>query len=175
MNTFTFLNKAALYRGDEPAMIFGDEVTTYAEFHQRALDIAGNLALAGLAPGDCVAFCLSNSPRILEVIYACFAGGYVVIPVNARLHVKEVQYIVENSGARVLFHSPELCVNYDAVASADAVQPKRVVLQKNYTDNAAVDMYAAGQALEAALDLEADAPAWLFYTSGTTGKPKGAL
>jgi long-chain acyl-CoA synthetase len=175
MNTFTFLNKAALYKGDEPAMIFGDEVTTYAEFHQRALDIAGNLALAGLAPGDCVAFCLSNSPRILEVIYACFAGGYVVIPVNARLHVKEVQYIVENSGAGVLFHSPELCVNYDAVAGADAVPPKRVVLQKNYTDNAAVDMYAAGQALEAALDLEADAPAWLFYTSGTTGKPKGAL
>lgn len=175
MNTFTFLRKAASFRGSELAFIYGEELTTYAEFHQRALTLAGNLAQAGLSPGDRVAFCLSNSPRILELIYACFAGGYVVVPVNARLHVKEVAYIAQNSGARALFHSPGLCEGFAEVAGDDSTVHLKVVCQDLHTQNLELGVYNPKYALSSAVDLDAEAPAWLFYTSGTTGKPKGAL
>ena len=107
MNTCAFLAKAAKYHGDEPAIRWGDELHSYGEFYDRALAIGGNLLARGLKPGDRVAFALANSPRILEVIFGCFAAGLVVVPINARLHAKEMAYIVGNSGARVLVHGPE--------------------------------------------------------------------
>jgi acyl-CoA synthetase (AMP-forming)/AMP-acid ligase II len=57
MNTFTFLEKAARFQGGEPAIIFGDEVTSYAEFQSNALAMAGKFSALGLARGDRVAFC----------------------------------------------------------------------------------------------------------------------
>ena len=83
MNTCAFLAKAAKYHGDEPAIRWGDELHCYRDFYDRALAIGGNLLARGLKPGDRVAFALANSPRILEVIFGCFAAGLVVVPINA--------------------------------------------------------------------------------------------
>jgi acyl-CoA synthetase (AMP-forming)/AMP-acid ligase II len=107
MNTFAFLQKAAMLRPDQPALVHGAESISYREFRDRALAIGGNLLALGLSVGDRVAFCLANSPRILETIYGCFAAGLIVVPINARLHPREIAYIVSNSGARVLIHGPE--------------------------------------------------------------------
>src|SRR4051794_16729580 len=107
MNTCAFLTKMARQHGDAPALLHGDESISYHEFHERALAVGGNLLARGLERGDRVAFALHNSPRVMETIYGCFAAGLVVVPVNARLHPREMGYIVGNSDASVLIHSPE--------------------------------------------------------------------
>lgn len=174
MNSFAFLAKAATQRGDAPALIHGAETIGYREFERRALAIGGNLLAAGLKQGDRVAFCLANSPRILEVIYGCFAAGLVVVPVNARLHVREMAYIVENSGARVLIHGPEY--QADILAHADAFAGvRRYCLEAGDGAVAYATLLDDKNRLDAAVEVAATDPCWLFYTSGTTGRPKGAI
>jgi long-chain acyl-CoA synthetase len=170
MNSFAFLDKAATQRGDAPALIHGEETISYREFRRRALAIAGGLRELGLEPGDRLAFCLANSPRILEIIYACFAAGLVVVPINARLHPREMGFIVSNSGAKILIHGPEY---EDGIAAAlDSFEglQTRIALGPDY-DRLLDDAHA----LATAVEVEASDPCWLFYTSGTTGRPKGAI
>src|ERR1700728_3663001 len=107
MNCFAFLDKAARQSPDRSAIVHGDVAWSYREFRARALAIGGNLRALGCKPGDRIAFCLANSPAILEIIYGCFAAGLVVVPINARLHAREAAYIIRNSGAQVLIHGPE--------------------------------------------------------------------
>jgi len=175
MNTFTFLSKAARHRPEQAAIVCGEAVLNYREFAETALRIAGNLRALGLAQGDRVAFCLTNSPRILEVIYACFAAGLIVVPVNARLHPKEIAYIAQDSGAKVLIHGPEYQQGIEEHQSAFTGLHHRIVLHVGNAENRENILLQTANALPAAIELDAGAPAWLFYTSGTTGKPKGAL
>lgn len=174
MNSFAFLAKAATQRGDAPALVHGAETIGYREFERRALAIGGNLLASGSVPGDRVAFCLANSPRILEVIFGCFAAGLVVVPVNARLHVREMAYIVANSGAKVLIHGSEY--SSDILAHADEFAG---VARFSFGDAGGVRDYATllddANRLDAAAEVDATDPCWLFYTSGTTGRPKGAI
>ena len=174
MNSFAFLEKSASQNPDGAAIVQGAVSISYLEFHQRALAVGGNLLAQGCVPGDRVAFCLANSPHILEVIFGCFAAGLIVVPVNARLHVKEIAYIVGNSGAKVLVHGPEY---QDGIAgNADLFQG----VTRFCTDVAdGAQQYDAllnrDNALAAGIDAAPEDLCWLFYTSGTTGKPKGAM
>ncbi|HEX4107395.1 MAG TPA: long-chain fatty acid--CoA ligase [Solirubrobacteraceae bacterium] len=175
MNTAAFLAKQARARGSAPALSFGDQHQTYTELHERVLAIAGNLLGLGLRKGDRVAFVLANGPECVEVLYGCFAAGLVVVPVNARLHPKEMAYIVENSGARVLVHG----VEYDEGIKANLAHfgpqlSERVCLGADGGTMPYSALLDAGSALERHLDLEPEDLSWLFYTSGTTGRPKGA-
>lgn len=170
MNSFAFLEKAARQRGEAPALLHGSETLSYREFHRRALAIGGNLLKLGCRQGDRVAFCLPNSPRILEVIYGCFAAGLVVVPVNVRLHPREIGYIVENSGARILIHGEGLTGGIVEHADAFEGLQHRICLGAGY--EALLD---EASALAAGVEVEATDPCWLFYTSGTTGRPKGAI
>lgn len=174
MNSFAFLTKAALQRGDAAALVHGSETIGYREFERRALAIGGNLRAAGLVPGDRVAFCLANSPRILEVIFGCFAAGLVVVPVNARLHVREMAYIVADSGAKVLIHGPEY--QADILAHADAFPGVvRYALEAGEGAQPYAALLDATHRLPHAATVSATDTCWLFYTSGTTGRPKGAI
>src|ERR1700722_14455539 len=175
MNTFAFLQKAAMLRPDQPALVHGAESISYREFRDRALAVGGNLLALGLAPGDRVAFCLANCPRILETIYGCFAAGLIVVPINARLHAREMGYIVTNSGAKVFMHGPEtqesLLENLDAFPH----------VQRRYCTSAVrgasdyAELLAGGARLSEHVEVDGAQPCWLFYTSGTTGRPKGAI
>ncbi len=174
MNTFAFLAKSARHRPDGLALLQGEEVITYRAFHEAALAIGGNLLASGLKPGDRVAFCLAKSPRIMELMFGCFAAGLVVVPVNARLHAREMAYIVTDSGAAVLVHGEEF---------AEGIVANRELFGgvKRYCTGTAADTlpYAAllepDNALPAAVEAAPEDLCWLFYTSGTTGKPKGAM
>ena len=174
MNTFAFLEKAACQRPDGLAIVQGAEEVTYAQFHARALAIGGNLLASGCQPGDRVAFCLANSPRILELIYGCFAAGLVVVPVNARLHAREMAYIVGNSGAKVLVHGAEyqdgIIAHADLFAGVARYCPEAVAGAGLFAD-----LVDGQHPLAAGRDALPEDLCWLFYTSGTTGKPKGAM
>ncbi|MDP3674716.1 MAG: long-chain fatty acid--CoA ligase [Novosphingobium sp.] len=175
MNSFFFLDKAARQWPENLAQVQGEESWTYRQFRERALAIGGNLLSLGCQPGDRVAFCLANSPRILEVVFGCFAAGLVVVPVNARLHAREMAYIVENSGAKVLIHGGEF---QDAIAS-NADLFCGLVARVCLDDAAGTEHFDRllyhVNALASAREAVPEDICWLFYTSGTTGKPKGAI
>ncbi len=174
MNAAVFLAKQARQRPDQVAIRRGDETVTYREFYDNALAFGGNLLDRGLETGDRVAFVLANGPRVLETIYGCFAAGLVVVPINARLHPREIAYIVQNSGARGLVYGPE----YDEGISARGDEFDGVDLKicTDPVDGALRwdELVTPGAALAEPEDVLADDPSWLFYTSGTTGRPKGA-
>lgn len=171
MNIANFLARTAHVVPDRPAIFHGAHcVHDYRSFRERAARIAGALTNHdGLVAGDRVAVFMSNSPEYLEVLYGVWWAGLVAVPVNAKLHPRELAYILEDSGAACLFLSPDLAPGVvellpglkdpcqAVVAGSDAY---RVLL-------AAAPAALCGRAPD---DL-----AWLFYTSGTTGRPKGVM
>jgi long-chain acyl-CoA synthetase len=169
MNSFAFLEKSARQWPDTIALLQGEESYTYREFRDRALALGGNLLALGCEAGDRVAFCLANSPRIMEVIFGCFAAGLVVVPVNARLHARELAYIAKNSGAKILIHGPEF---------ADGIAAHTNLFGALKHQISSVDFNSLlnpAHALTRAVEAASEDICWLFYTSGTTGKPKGAI
>src|SRR5260370_14675662 len=175
MNTFVFLQKAAMQRPDQPALVHGSESISYREFHDRALAIGGNLLALGLTSGDRVAFCLANSPRILEIIYGCFAAGLVVVPINARLHPREIAYIVSNSGARVLIHGPEYQEGITQHLAEFAGLEHRICTEA--VDGAVTfrSFLNATSALAQSTEVSVTDSCLLFYPSRTSGKPHVAI
>lgn len=174
MNTCSFLEKAARQWGDNVAYLHGSETIDYRGFYDRVLRLAGGLLNLGLNPGDRVAYALANSPRILETVYACFAAGLVVVPINARLHAREMAYIATNSGSRVLIHGPEYDAGFREHRSMFETVEHWVGLEQQAGRRSFEELVQGGTRLDGPVDVDPADPCWLFYTSGTTGRPKGA-
>ena len=171
MNLAHWLQRAARVHPQRAALLRGDEVVaTYAELAERVARLAGHLRHGlGLAPGDRVALCMGNEPAYLEVMHAALWAGLAVVPVNAKLHPKEVAYILGHSGASALFASPSLAA--PLLAGRERLPALRDILVTGSDDfNAAFATTPIGIEPRAPDDL-----AWLFYTSGTTGQPKGVM
>ncbi|HEX3913395.1 MAG TPA: AMP-binding protein [Steroidobacteraceae bacterium] len=175
MNSFAFLDKAARQYPDRAAIVHGDVVWTYKQFRERALAIGGNLRALDCKPGDRIAFCLANSPAILELIYGCFAAGLVVVPINARLHVREIAYIVQNSDARALIFGSEYQESIAANSAEFAGLNLRICMSRAEGALPYSALLEPQESLSTSADVSPDAICWLFYTSGTTGRPKGAI
>ncbi len=150
-----------------PALARGERVVcSYAELAARVARLAAGLARR-LAPNERVALVMQNCPQYVELLFACWHAGLCAVPINAKLHPRELEFILQNSGARLCCASGGL---YDAVAPLAA----RVACLEEVID-ADGPRYAqlcAGAPLPMAARKAQD-PAWLFYTSGTTGRPKG--
>jgi acyl-CoA synthetase (AMP-forming)/AMP-acid ligase II len=154
----------------EPALAEDERVhATWGAFAARTAAAAGGL-LAGLAltPGDRVAIVMRNRPEYLEALYAVWHAGLVAVPVNARLHRDEIAYVLDHSGSAVVVTDRE---------HADDVEP--LVGTTGRLRAAVLAPGAQWDRLTAAdparlVDRAPGDPAWLFYTSGTTGRPKGA-
>jgi long-chain acyl-CoA synthetase len=146
-----------------PALFEGDQLLLrYGELASRAARLAGALHAAGLAPGERIVLFMRNHPAYLELLYGAWWAGLAVVPVNAKLHLREAQWIVEHAQASWAFITPDVGAGLQA--------PGRCV------DVTAPEYAALFEGAEAALQPRApDDLAWLFYTSGTTGKPKGVM
>ncbi len=123
----------------------------------------------GLQQGDRVGIAMKNSPQFLEVLYATWHAGCSAVPINAKLHTREFQYILARSGTRVCFVTHELEGTIGPLRESIATL-ERVVSAPSPEYEA---LYK-GTPLAMA-ELSPDDLAWLFYTSGTTGRPKGAM
>ena len=169
MNIALWLQRAGLSHGGMPAAASGTRVVmTYSEAAMRAARLAGALRdRFGLKPGDRVAVAAKNSPDYLPLLYGIWHAGLAAVPANAKLHGAELGYILEQSGARVCFaskgidtdiapHAPKTLEHLIAIGGAD--------YEALFTADA-IDVVSRDGG-----DL-----AWLFYTSGTTGRPKGAM
>ena len=168
MNMALWLERAGKAFPENPAVALGERtVQDYAALMDRAARLAGGLRQLGLEAGERVAICSKNRPEYVEALYGIWWGGFAAVPANAKLHGAELGYILENSGARVCLAGPELAgaIGDHAPASLE----KLVVFEG--TDYEALFAGAPAPLAEAA----PDDLAWLFYTSGTTGRPKGAM
>ncbi|MEO7060873.1 MAG: AMP-binding protein [Lapillicoccus sp.] len=145
---------------DQPAPSLGD--LTYARLGELARAQAAKLDALGLEVGDRVAYVSHNSARLLAAFFGVLGSGRVLVPVNFRLSLDEVRYIVEHSGARVVYVDPEL---KESLASIEA---EHVVVIGEDDD----DMYLFGTEPRP-WEPDEGATATINYTSGTTARPKG--
>ena len=162
MNLAQLLAAAARRLPQAPAIALGMRtVATYGALAARVACLAAGMrSRFGLAPGDRVALVMENCPQYYEVMFACWHAGLAAVPINAKLHPKETAYIVGNSGTKLCFATPELAGGIAGCEVIDVTSPT----------------YARLEARPAApAEVRPDDLAWLFYTSGTTGVPKGAM
>jgi len=143
-------------------------VMSYGELAGRAARIAGTLRdKFKLKPGDRVAIAAKNSPDYLPLLYGIWHAGCAAVPANAKLHGSELGYILEHSGARVCFASQDIEA---AIAPHAPKSLERLIAIGGADYNRLLTADPSDVVPRDGADL-----AWLFYTSGTTGKPKGAM
>ncbi|NOX74958.1 MAG: long-chain fatty acid--CoA ligase, partial [Alphaproteobacteria bacterium] len=122
----------------------------------------------GIGKGDRVAIFMSNRCEYLEALYGIWFAGAGAVPINAKLHAKEAAWIIENAGAGFAFTSS------DVNAALKAAAPECLNVQIKAESDAYTAM-TSDAPMAAAADIAPDDLLWLFYTSGTTGKPKGVM
>lgn len=168
MNLAHLLHRQALQDPERPALLEADRLhATHGQWADRAARLGAALQAQGLLPGDRVLLFMRNHPRYLEFMFACWWAGLVVVPVNNKLHIKEVQWIADNAQARWAFVTRDLVPQDDDLAGLVGVVE---------ADSARADAMLQHAAPPPAItDRAAHDTAWLFYTSGTTGRPKGVM
>ncbi|MET9319270.1 long-chain fatty acid--CoA ligase [Streptomyces sp. NPDC003038] len=160
------------------AVVHEDRAWTYRELNQRVLRLAHALRALGTRPGDRVAYLGPNHPAFLETLFATGALGAVFVPLNTRLTVGELVYNLADSGSTVLFHAPEQAEAAGAAAAAAAGVRHRIALDGAGVGAGALgyeELLAGGGTDPLDEAVAPDDPCVIMYTSGTTGRPKGAV
>ena len=170
MNLAIWLQRTARLHPERPALLNGTEVVAdYREFSRRVRSFACGLrAHEGIEPGDRVAIFARNSLAYLELLYGIWHAGAVAVPINAKLHAAEAAWIMEDAGARLAFCDPVSLPELKRRVSGEACKLASI-------EGEHFSILQNGSATIAPVERSADDLAWLFYTSGTTGRPKGVM
>ncbi len=170
MNPAVWLERHGRRLANHPAVAEGERVhATWSQFASTAAALAAGLRdTFGLVPGDRVAIVMRNRPEYLEALFAAWHAGLVAVPVNARLHREEIAYILDHSGTSVVITDDEHAEDVEPLVHT-VTSVKAAVLAPSAQWRTLTQ--ASPSSLVSRLGNDA---AWLFYTSGTTGRPKGA-
>ncbi|MEB3031936.1 acyl-CoA synthetase [[Mycobacterium] nativiensis] len=162
MNMFSLLDQAAARFGERGAVYQGERrLHTWRELADRALRLAASLRLQ-VQPGARIAIASENRPEIIELMFATWAADCVVVPLNYKLHPHEMAQILDDAGASMVFASPKLAPGLTAARAVETIGSA-----------AYLDRFDTSPVASA--DPDPSRLAWLFYTSGTTGRSKGAM
>ena len=168
MNLAHLLQRQALQDPNRPAIFEGTVLAaTHGQWAERAARLARQFQAQGLVPGDRVVLFMRNHPRYLELMFGAWWAGLVVVPVNAKLHVKEVQWIADNALARWAFVTADVLPDVSELSGLEAVIDADSAQCTGWLEH--------GPLVEAITERSPIDTAWLFYTSGTTGRPKGVM
>ncbi|MEX3645479.1 long-chain fatty acid--CoA ligase [Mycolicibacterium porcinum] len=164
MNVFAVLDQAAARFGDRGAVFLGErQLLTWAELRERVLRLATSLKSLG-DRGTRVAVASENRPEIVELMFAIWAAECVFVPINYKLHPREMADILADSSAAQVFASAKIAADLATVTET----PVEIIGSQDYSDR-----FGSEPAHPPTTD--PSTLAWLFYTSGTTGKSKGAM
>jgi long-chain acyl-CoA synthetase len=166
----------ALLHGDEEAFKCGEERVSFSQFNGRVNRLIAALHAVGIKKGDVLGVLSWNCLEYLDVYGAAMKGGFIISPFNPRLKTDELEYVVNYSESRVLFVGPQLLeTTLSLQGRVPSVErfvsfgdgPQEMIVYREWTDT--------WEGRESDIHLEEDDPVFLFYTSGTTGVPRGAV
>ena len=170
MNLSLTLQAIAQRMPDRPAVSWEEGALGYGAFEDQVQRIAGALQQRhALRPGARVALAMENCAELLPALYGIWRAGLAAVPLNSKLHAREMAWILADSETRLCLASAKLAEGLSAPAVSSAALPP--ILAIGTADYRA--LLAGGAAGPPPADPQGEA--WLFYTSGTTGRPKGAV
>jgi long-chain acyl-CoA synthetase len=180
VNIARVLERSCQAYGDRIAIAFEDERISYAELERRASAVAWWLTDLGITRGDRIAIDLPNIPAFAEVYYGAMKVGAVAVSISAAFKSEEIEYILRDSGSRILFTTEALyeeagraaarCPELEYTVSAEGSAPRTIAIEEIRNRRP-----RRGSATFPAVVRMIGAPAAILYTSGTTGKSKGAV
>ncbi len=173
MNLGQLIERTARLFPERPALSLGKNVfATYRELAASVNALSYHFrTIRKIAPGSRIGIVMTNTPEFWEILFGAWHAGLIAVPINPKLHSREIEFILAHSGACLCFVSPDLAPAISPLTEAlislhDVISSDH--LKYLHMRNASVTT------VEAADVLPADT-AWIFYTSGTTGRPKGAM
>jgi len=176
LSVLEFRDRAATYFGDKVGVIDGDRRFTYRSYAERTHRLANALVGLGIAPGERVSFLTYNTHHLLEAYYGVLEAGAVLNPVNVRLTAHEIAYILDHAGSRLVAFHRDFLPLVEAIAPGLTSRPRFVVIEGEaggLADDEYEALVAGGSPEPRHPPVDENATAELFYTSGTTGLPKG--
>jgi acyl-CoA synthetase (AMP-forming)/AMP-acid ligase II len=166
---FSLLDQSATRLPDQGAVYLGTrQLLTFSELRARALQIAFGLR-ARHEPGARIAIASENRPEYVELMFGIWAAGMIATPINAKLHAKEMTQIVEDGSVAMAFVSRKLSDDFDRGVADARLSCERIVIGSPEYDA------LLGAKLSDPIEAAPEVLAWLFFTSGTTGRSKGAM
>jgi len=177
-NIGLYVHKIALKNPKQKAIIQGNKTLTYKEFDDRINALAHVFKSLGIGQGDHIAVLLYNCPEYLEIYNACYRIGAAVVGINYRYQPKEILFIIQDAKPKIFIHSKEFIDSVkqirDECESVENFIMIDDILYEGYLDyNIEVRKFMGKELLT--FDLTEDDKAFLIYTGGTTGTPKGAV
>ncbi len=167
-----FLRRSAYMFPEREAVVYGERRYTYRQLEERVNRLSSRLRAAGLQKDDRVAFLCPNIPPMLEAHFAVPAAGLVLVAINTRLGPDEVSYIIEHSGAKMVFHDAELEHLLEDVSGVEKVRVDDTGDSGDPYENYIAE--GSTEPVESVLEDEEETIS-INYTSGTTGRPKGVM
>lgn len=158
--------------GDKVAVVLGEERITYRDFDAKVEAVARNLVARGLKKGDRIALLMGNNLEFFHVFMAAARAGLISVPMNTRQRRPEIEFVLNQCGAAVIVYDAEHEANLPEPAAVPTVLHRFSVAGGAATPFS--DLYADAAPVDFAVVEEEDTLC-LLYTSGTTGKPKGAM
>ncbi|MEO8448557.1 MAG: class I adenylate-forming enzyme family protein [Gemmatimonadota bacterium] len=178
MNIGGMLGRHARVRGDHPALVFGSERLSYRELNARVNRLAHCLATLGLAKGDHVATILPNSIELMTAYWAAAKTGLVVVPMSPLLRGPGLASLLRDSDAALLIATPETAALVDEIRpDLGAIRPERFLVTGSRAGWQSLDQLtrAEPETDPVRVELASEDPYDIFYSSGTTGVPKGIV
>ena len=156
--------KIAIYHGETPYL-------SWRDLEHRTRKVAAAMQHLGVIQGQCVGLAMTNCPQFIEVLYACWYLGAIAVPMNAKGHASDFQYMLEHAGIQLCFVTPDLENTLQHAIATPGIKTRALIIDSaELTDL----IHSADETKLPAIPQDDTQPAWLFYTSGTTGRPKGA-
>jgi len=181
MNIPFVLEKAVSLYAEKEAVVSGEERFSYREFSERVNKLANLLRGMGIKKRSCVAILHQNSHEFLEAYFSAAQLGAILNPLNIRLSPQEIAFILKDSGAEVLIASRRFAGSVNSLGDLE-VKTRQVICTGQGEDITPFRTLEYEEAIEeqalepvSAAEISDDDIAHLYYTSGTTGKPKGVM
>ncbi len=177
MNVGSYMTRAARHYPQNKAAVFEEKKFTYEELNKRTDSFAKALKNLGIKKGDRIGILQKNSHCFLETLFACFKVGACAIPMNFRLHPDEVAYHLNDARAAAVVFSGEFNEALRSIAQKITHTRHHICLQNPLEGQLDYEQILSENEtpFDQTVEVSDDDLAWLFYTSGTTGKPKGAM